>query len=104
MLVARSPRPVWAEHAIDRGLDVPDPVEPREQPQVLGHAQLAVERRLLRHPAGRGRLSYRAGVRRLNPGQDREQRRLAGAVRPDAGDQLAARASSVTPRSASRLP
>src|SRR5207248_9231696 len=38
------------EHALDRVLDVGAPLEPREQPQVLGDRQLAVERRLLRYP------------------------------------------------------
>ena len=82
-------QPGLLEHPVDRRLDVTGTFEAGEQAQVLGDGQLRVERQRLRHPArpaGSGR--DRAGVGRLNPGQDGQQRRLAGPVRPDAGDTL----------------
>ena len=39
------------EHPVHRRLDVGAPLQPREQAQVLGHGELAVERRLLRAPS-----------------------------------------------------
>ena len=77
------------EHPRDGRLRVGDLLEPREQPQVLGDRQLRVQRRLLRHPADLlcGMRDLALG-RRQDPGEDREQRRLAGAVRPDDRDQL----------------
>jgi hypothetical protein len=79
------------EHPIDRLVRVLTPLEAREQPQVLGHRELAVEGRLLRDPADLGgRLRDRALVGALDPGEDREERRLAGAIRPDDPHELAA--------------
>ena len=78
------------EHPLDRRLDVVDLLEAGEQAQVLGHRQAPVERRLLRHPAdlARGRWTV-AGVGLADPGEDREQGRLAGAVGADHREQLA---------------
>ena len=45
--------PRLREHPLDGGLRVGELLEPGEQPQVLGHRQLRVERRLLRHPPER---------------------------------------------------
>ena len=67
------------------------PLEPGEQAQVLGHGELPVERRLLGHPADLRRgLRHAALVGPLDPGEDREQRGLAGAVGADHRHQLAA--------------
>ena len=80
------------EHALDDPLDVLDALHMREEPQVLLHREAPVEARLLRHPpdvAVRGRDPAR--VRPADAGQDREQRRLAGPVRPEHGQQLARR-------------
>ena len=84
-----------------------DLLEPGEQAQVLRDRQPPVERRLLRHPAD---LAVRA--RRPSPasarwiaGEDREQRRLAGAVGADAPRAARRGATSrPTSRSAARSP
>ena len=55
------------EHPRDGRLDVGDAVEPREQPQVLRDAELAVEGGLLRHPAD-ARPSAPDGARVRLPG------------------------------------
>ena len=60
-----------------------------EQAQVLGDGEPAVERGLLRYPAELAGDVEGARVGILDPGEDREQRRLAGAVGPDHGQQLA---------------
>ena len=104
---ARSSSPVWASIRPHGLFGIGELLEPREQPQVLGHRQLRVERRLLRHPAdlaGRA-VSISPSVGGRTPGEDREQRRLAGAVRADDRDQLAGlelEADRVRARSASR--
>ncbi len=68
-----------------------DPLEPGEQPQVLGDGQLPVERRLLGDEADlAGELDLaRVGLQRA--GDDREQRRLAGSVRADDREALTRR-------------
>ena len=84
------------EHLPDRCLDVVDLLEPREQAQVLGHGQPPVERRLLGDEAdlaaGEADLA-RIGL--ADAGEDREQRRLAGAVRADHREHLAGRGGEV---------
>jgi hypothetical protein len=66
-------------------------LEPREQAEVLRDRELAVERRLLWDPPDLStRARDRAGVGALRPREDREERRLAGAVGADHRDQLAA--------------
>src|SRR3954454_15106891 len=79
-----------AEHLLDGGLDVADPLHVGEEPQVLLDREAAVEPRLLRDPAD-------LAVRALDParvglcdaGKDREQGGLAGAVRSQHREQLA---------------
>ena len=63
---ARSRRPVCSSIRVDRGLDVGDLLQAREQPQVLGHRELRVQRRLLRHPADLPR-AQRHGARASAP-------------------------------------
>src|SRR3954447_3912446 len=78
------------EHAVDHRLRVRALLEPREQAQVLRHRQLPVERGLLGDPPDLGRrLRDRALVRVLDPREDRQQRRLARAVRTDHRHELA---------------
>src|SRR4051794_3541741 len=80
------------EHAVDHGLRIRALLEPREEPQVLRHRQLPVERGLLWDPPDLGRrLRDRALVRVLDAREDRQQRRLARAVRSDHRHQLAGR-------------
>ena len=85
----RSPSPVELEHLLDRGARVLVLLEPGEEQQVLLDRQPPVERRLLGNPADRaaGQLDL-APVGPGDPGEDREQRRLAGPVRPDHRHQL----------------
>src|SRR4051794_24577077 len=82
--------PRLMKHARDYFLDVRALLEAGEQAQVLHHRQLAVYRRLLRNPADLpGRPVHVAVVRLLDAGDDRQQRRLAGAIRADDRDYLA---------------
>ena len=105
LVVAALGEPVWASIRSTARLDVVDPSEPGEQPQVLGHGQPPVERGLLGDPADLAAVTLDgARVRVADPGEDREQRRLAGAVRADHGEQLAAAAAKQTSRSATRSP
>ena len=78
------------EHRLHDRLGVVGALESGEEPQVLGDGQPAVERRLLRDPADLA-VGDRdsAGVGRVDPGEDRQQGRLAGAVGADHRQQLA---------------
>ena len=104
-LVPPLAQPGQLEHLLDRGVRVLVALEPREEQQVLLDGQPPVERRLLGDPADRaaGQLDL-ALVGLGHPGEDREQRRLAGPVGPDHRDQLAGPDREVEPRSASRSP
>ena len=98
LVAAREPRDRLAaapgearklEHLLDRGARVLVSLQPREEQQVLLDREPSVERRLLRDPADRpARQHDLAAVGLGHPGQDREQRRLAGPVRPDHRHQL----------------
>ena len=79
------------EHPLDRVLDVVRFLEPGEQPQVLLDREPPVERRLLRDPADLAGNADGARVRIADAGEDREERRLARAVGPDHGEELARR-------------
>jgi hypothetical protein len=64
-------------------------VEPREELEVLPRRQPAVDGRPLGRPAD-GRAGLDDALARVEgAGEDRQQRRLAGAVRPDQRDELA---------------
>ena len=90
LVVAAVREPGLLEHLLEDGIGVGHPLEAREEQQVLGHGQAPVERGLLRHPADlAGGAADLARVGVADPGEDREQRRLAGAVRADHGEQLA---------------
>ena len=89
LLVAALAQSGQLEHPTDDRFGIGRVLEPREQPQVLGHRQLRVERRLLRHPAGLvSGPAELALVGLEHAGQNRQQRRLAGTVGPDDSDQL----------------
>ena len=79
------PRARTARAASRRARPLVDPVEPREQRQVLERRQLAVDVRARgrgSRSAARGGSSTRPRVGAAQPGEDAQQRRLAGAVRP----------------------
>jgi len=59
-------------------------IEPREERQILERRQLAVHERLVAEVADGGaeRKLDRSGVARRQPGENAQQRRLAGAVPP----------------------
>ena len=86
----RSSSPVSSSISRDRRLGVVVALEAGEEAQVLLHREPPVERRLLRHPAdlaaGEADLALVAAD---DPGEDREQGRLAGAVGADHRQQLA---------------
>ena len=93
---ARSCEARLLEHPLDGRVGVLDALQPREQAQVLRDGELRVDRGLLRHPADAlvrvgALLRHRPGVRRPDPAEHRQQRRLARAVGPDDREQLAAR-------------
>jgi hypothetical protein len=78
------------EHLLGRGVRVLASLQAGEEEQVLLDGQPLVERRLLGHPADLSLFDLDlAAVRREDPGEDREQRRLARPVGPDHGHQLA---------------
>ena len=80
------------EQRLGRGTRVVLALEPREQLEVLAGGEAPVVRRPLRHPADARRPSRRSTVpvaRPQRPGEDREQRRLARAVRADEREHLA---------------
>jgi hypothetical protein len=82
--------PDLRQHARDGGVHVGDLLQSGEQAQVLRDRQLRVDGGLLRDPADLARRArHRAGVRALDAGEDRQQRRLAGAVGADDRHQLA---------------
>ena len=86
------------EHLLDARLRVLVPLEAGEEAQVLLHRQAPVERRLLGHPADlAARQVDLAVVGTDDAGEDREQRRLAGAVGADHGQQLARPGAEVDP-------
>src|SRR5207248_3605150 len=64
-------------------------LEAYEQLRVLASREARVIRRPLRHPADPRMRHDRAFARRERAREDREQRRLAGAVRADERDRLA---------------
>ena len=78
------------EHPLHGRLDVGNLLEAREQPEVLGHGEPPVQRGLLGDEAD---LPRRPGnlplVGAADAREDREQRRLAGAVRADHRQELA---------------
>ena len=77
------------EHLLDRRVRIGHLLEPGEQAEVLGDGEPPVERRLLGNPADLARWpAHRSGVRPPDSGEDREQRRLPGAVRADDGEEL----------------
>ena len=81
-----------AEEPLGLGLGVREPLEAREQAQVLARREAPVQGRALRHPArvALRRPLDRALARRRRAGQHLEQRRLAGAVGSEQRDRLAA--------------
>ena len=90
------------EHRVDCGIYVRNALQAREQAQVLPDRQATVDGELLRHPADAcGRSLHLAAISRLSPREDLQQRRLARAVGPDDGHDLALR--DLQPDPAQRL-
>ncbi len=91
-LVGEPPQVGAGHQLLGGGVRVARALQRREQPQVLARREARVERRPLRHPAhARGGAvgpGDGARARAGDPGEDREQRGLAGAVGPQQGDRL----------------
>jgi hypothetical protein len=89
LLVRAIRKPCLRQHGLHAFLHFADTLQAREQAQVLGHGQLVVERRGLRHPPGPlVPPPHGAGVGLLDVREDRQQGGLARAIRPDAGHAL----------------
>ncbi len=92
------------EHRRDRAVEVGDLLQAGEQAQVLRHGEAPVQRRRLRDPAHLPRHRDRSLVGLADPGEDRQERRLAGPLGPITASSSPGLASNETPRRASRSP
>ena len=94
------------EHRRDRRPRVGDALQAGEQPQVLGHRELRVERGLLWHPADAGRAARLTlpALGRCAPASIDSSVVLPAPLGPITATISPARASKLTSRSATRSP
>jgi hypothetical protein len=104
-LVARSvPEAGLAEHPRHDRVDVADALEPREQPQVLAHGELGVDRGMLRNPSDAPAGVHQPARGRQGAGQQLQSVVLPAPLGPTIARTSPGSAVKETPSSARRSP